>query len=219
MAELGSTGVDRTDGADGVRRTGPDGAVGGVDSSVTAFADEAPPPSLVWALRVLGVLVGFGAIVAVLMVIRSDELIRAWANGNPSAQRILERYGLEFLKHPPTYWPGTHTDYTGARAPHFVAPAITLFVVLASLVGVIAIFLRNGFEWARVCLTMIIFFASVASIGGIRTDPPFLFVILAIVAIALGTAAAVLMWLPPSTRYIHPHARDELVELRERLHR
>lgn len=210
MAEVESTGVTRAEGAG-------DSGGAAAELAATAFADEARPASLVWALRLLGVLVAFGAIVAVLMVIRSDDLIRAWADGNPSAKRILERYGLEFLKHPPAYWPGTHTDYTGARAPHFVAPAITLYVVLASLVGVLAIFLRNGFEWARIVLTLIIFFAAVASAGGILTGPPALFVILPIIAIALGVSIIAFMWLPTTTRYIHPHARGELVELRERL--
>lgn len=190
----------------------------GAGSAETAFADERRPVSLVWALRLLGVLVAFGALVALLMVIRSDELVRSWAEGNASAKRILDRYGLEFLKHPPAHWPGTTTEYTGARAPHFIAPAITLFGVLAGLVGVLAVFLRTGFEWARVCLTVIIFFAAVASVGGIRTDPPFLFVLLAIVAIALGVAVIALMWLPATTRYIHPRAAEEIADLREHLH-
>lgn len=193
QADLGGTGVDADD-----------SRADQADAAEAAFADEERPASLVWALRLLGVLVLFGAIVAVLMVVRSDDLIRAWADGNPSAKRILDRYGLEVLKHPPATWPGTDTDYTGARAPHFVAPALTLFAVLASLVAVLSVFVRNGFEWARICLTAIIFFAAVASIGGIRTGPPFLFEILPIVAIALGLAVIVLLWLPATTRYIHP---------------
>lgn len=183
-----------------------------------AFANEQRPASLVWALRILGILVAFGALVALLMVLRSNDLVRAWAEGNPSAKRILDRYGLEFLKHPPAHWPGTATAYTGARAPHFIAPAITLFAVLAGLVGVLAVFLRNGFEWARICLTVIIFFAAVASVGGIRTGPPFLFVLLSIVAIGLGVAIIVLMWLPATGRYIHPRASEEIADLREQLH-
>lgn len=203
-ADLGGTGVDaddsRTDQADVAEAEA-------AEAAEAAFADEERPASLVWALRLLAVLVLFGAIVAVLMVVRSDDLVRAWANGNPSAKRILDRYGLEVLKHPPATWPGTDTDYTGARAPHFVAPALTLFAVLASLVAVLAVFVRNGFEWARICLTAIIFFAAVASVGGIRTDPPFLFEILPVVAIALGLAVIVLLWLPATTRYIHPPRR------------
>lgn len=197
-ADLGSTGVDADDDRAERRR-----------AAAAAFADEERPASLIWALRLLGVLVVFGGIVVLLMVLRNDDLIRAWAEGNPSAKRILDRYGLEVLKHPPAAWPGTDTDYTGARAPHFVAPALTLFAVLASLIGVLCVFLRNGFEWARICLTAIIFFAAVATVGGIRTGPPFLFEILPILAIALGIAVVVLMWLPPTTRYIHPRARVE----------
>lgn len=201
-ADLGGTGVDaddnRTDQADAAQ------AAEAAEAAEAAFADEERPASLVWALRLLGVLVVFGAVVAVLMVVRSDDLIRAWADGNPSAKRILDRYGLEVLKHPPATWPGTDTDYTGARAPHFVAPALTLFTVLAVLVGVLSVFVRNGFEWARICLTAIIFFAAVASVGGIRTGPPLLFEVLPIVAIAIGLAVVVLLWLPATTRYIHP---------------
>jgi len=208
--ELGGGAAGRA----GIGHAGPE-----VDPEVDrAFADERRPASLVWALRLLGVLVAFGGVVALLMVLRSDDLVRAWAEGNSSARRILDRYGLEFLKHPPAHWPGTDTDYTGARAPHFIAPAITLFGVLAGLVGVLAVFLRNGFEWARICLTVIVFFAAVATVGGILTDPPFLFELLPIVAIALGAAVIVLMWLPATTRYIHPRAGEEIGELREHLH-
>lgn len=169
-------------------------------------ADEARPASLTWALRALLALIAFGAVVVALIVIRHDDLLRVWAEGNPSARRILETKGLEAIKHPGEY---------DIKPPHFVAPALTLYGVIASLVAVIMVYLRNGFEWARVVLTLLLAFTAVASIGGIMTGPPFLFVVLTVIEIAIGAVAVVFMWMPATTRYIHPRAGAEVERLRE----
>jgi hypothetical protein len=156
------------------------------------------PASLTWALRLIGVLVLFAGVVVLLMVLRNDDLIRAWAQGNPSAKRVLETEGIEALKHPATD--------NRVRAPHFIAPAVTLYGVLVGLIWVLSVFLRNGFEWARICLTVLLLFTAVASVGGILTGPPALFVVLTVIAIAIGVSALVLAWMPDTTRYIHPPA-------------
>lgn len=161
----------------------------------TADADEIPS-ALRWALRTIGLLVAFGAVVVLLIVLRVDDLVRSWAMGNDAARRILETQGLDALMHP--------DGENQVEAPHFIAPAVTLFGTLAALLGVLSVFLRNGFEWARVVISALVFFLAVAGVGAIQTGPPVLFSLLALGAIAIAVVLVVLMWLPSVSRYLHP---------------
>lgn len=175
------------------------------------LADELDPrpSSLTSALRLLAALVVFSGVVVVLVVIRHDDLLRSWAEGNPSARKILDTQGLEALKHPGQF---------DIKPPHFVAPALTLWGVVAGLLGVLAVFLRNGFEWARIATTVLLLMTAVASVGGILTGPPALFVVLTLVAIVIGIGVIVCLWMPATTRYIHPRGDAELERLREQAH-
>lgn len=186
--------------------TGPTGELAGVP-----LADEVDerPATLTWAVRLVGALIAFSAIAVLLVVLRHDDLLRSWAEGNPSARKILETQGLDALRHPGEF---------DIKPPHFIAPALTLWCVVAGLLAVLMVFLRNGFEWARVVTTITMLVTAVASIGGIRTDPPVLFVILTIVAIVIGVAAIVCLWMPATTRYIHPRGDEQLARLRETAH-
>ncbi len=149
------------------------------------------------ALRALTALVVIGGIAVVFVIVFHDSLIRAWAETNPSVRHLLHTQGLEAVKH------GV------VRPPHLVAPAITFFVVIAGLLWVMAMFLRNGFEWSRIGITVLLLFSCFANVGAIRTSLPALFVVCSIVAMAVGATAIVLMWLPSSTRYIHPRASTD----------
>lgn len=166
---------------------------------VAALAAEPVPREMSWAIRMIIGLIVFSAVVVVVMVLRSDDLIRAWAEGNASAKRILETEGLDALINPP--------NDNRVSAPAFIAPAITLFGVMASMLGVLAVFLRNGFEWARITITFLVFISAVASVGGILTGPPVVISVLTGIAIAIAAALLVVMWLPANTRYIHPPHR------------
>jgi hypothetical protein len=152
------------------------------------------PVELTRALRALAALVVVGGVTVVLIVIFHDSLIRSWAEGNPATRHLLRTEGLAAVK------AGT------VRPPHFVAPALTMYVVIVSLLWVLGQFLRNGFEWGRIGITVLLLCTAVASVGAILTDPPVLFTVCTIVAIVVGIGALVLMWLPPVTRYIHPPA-------------
>ena len=177
-----------------VVREDPDEAI-----EVAALAAEPVPREMTWAVRLIIGLIAFSAVVVLVMVLRSDDLVRAWAEGNDSAKRILETEGLDALINPPTE--------NRVSAPAFIAPAITLFGVMAAMLGVLTVFLRNGFEWARIVITFLVFIASVASVGGILTGPPVIISVLTAIAIALVAALLVVMWLPANTRYIHPPHR------------
>ncbi|HVX53984.1 hypothetical protein [Nocardioides sp.] len=154
------------------------------------------PVELTRALRALAALVAVGGITVLLIVIFHDSLIRSWAEGNPATRHLLRTEGLAAVK------AGT------VRPPHFVAPALTMYVVIASLLWVLGAFLRNGFEWGRIGITVLLVFTAVASVGAVLTEPPALFVVCTFVAMAIGIGSLVLMWLPPVTRYIHPPAAE-----------
>jgi hypothetical protein len=149
------------------------------------------PPSLILALRLLAVLVLLGAVTVVLIVLMQDSLIRAWAEGNPAAREILETRGLEAVKE------------GSVQPPHFIPVAITLYVVLAGLVAVLGVFLSNGFEWARLGITVLLFFSAVAGVAGLRVGQPLTFDVCTIVCLAFFAAVMVPLWHPDTTAYIH----------------
>lgn len=152
------------------------------------------PVELTRALQALAALVVVGGITVLFVVLFRDSLARAWAEGNPATRHLLRTQGLAAVR------AGT------VKPPHFVAPAVTLYVVMLGLLWVLSQFLRNGFEWGRIGITLLLLGSAVASVGAILTDPPALFVVCTIVAMITGVTSLVFMWLPPVTRYIHPSA-------------
>lgn len=149
------------------------------------------PASLNLALRMLWLLVAAGFVAVLLIILRTDDLIRAWAMGNPAVKEVLETRGLKAVKE------------GSVAPPHFVPVAITLYVVVAGLVSVLGVFLRNGFEWARVGITVTLAFGIFASVGGFRVGQPVLFVVWACVCLVIVAALMVPMWHPATTAYIH----------------
>ena len=150
------------------------------------------PVELTYALRALAALVVVGGLTVLCVVLFRDSLAEAWAKGNPATRELLADGGIDAVRN------GT------VKPPHFVAPALTLYVVMLGLLWVLSAFLRNGFEWGRIGITVLLLGSAIASVGAILTAPPVLFVVCTAIAIVIGVAALVLMWLPPVTRYIHP---------------
>jgi hypothetical protein len=148
------------------------------------------PSSVVRAMRLNWLLLVLGAFTTALTVVLNDALIRAWAQGRSDMRRILETQGLQAIK-------------DGAvRPPAFVPVAIVLFIVVALLVWMLVVFLGHGVGWARWSLTLLLFFTGVATVAGIRTGPPTIFVVLASVSIAVAAVAIVLLWHPDTSRYV-----------------
>lgn len=167
--------------------------------------DQVRPASLQWSLRLLGGLVLFGGVVVVVMVVRHDDLIRAWAQGNPSARLVLQTQGIDALKDVPE---------GKTQPPAFITPAIVLYVTLTLLFWVLSRFLKNGFELARMAISAMLLVVIICAIGGALTGPPPLFVGATVVGIAIALACGVLMWLPSSSRYIHPNVEARMARLR-----
>jgi hypothetical protein len=104
------------------------------------------PVSVTRARQLLAALVALGAVVTVLIVVLHDQLIRSWAEGRPDMRRVLRTEGLDAVKNGEVH------------VPAFVPVALVLFVVVAGLIWVLTAFLRGGYNWARIALTLTLFF-------------------------------------------------------------
>ena len=134
------------------------------------------PRSLTNAILVLSGLVALSGLTALLTVVLRDELVRRWN-----------------LDHPTT---GT------VQPPDFVPVAIVLFVVFALLAGVLVMFVRDGHNWARLSLSALVVFMSVATLAGLRTDPPPLFLVLAVLSVVLDLALLFFLWHRDTGTYV-----------------
>ena len=144
--------------------------------------DEYHPASLTWAMRLLAALVALGAVVTVLIVVLRDQLIRSWAQGRPDMRKVLRTRGLDAVKN------------SEVHVPAFIPVALVLFVVIALLIWVLAAFLRGGYGWARVALTLTLFFLAVGTVAGLRTGAPATFVVLAVASFPVEATAAYFLW-------------------------
>ena len=134
------------------------------------------PRSVTRATWVLLGLVALSALTAVLTVVMRDDLVRSWADGR--------------------------VDTGTVRPPEFVPVAIVLFFVFAALAGVLIAFLRGGHNWARLSLTGLVAFMGLATLAGLRTNPPVLFLGLSIVSVALDLALLFFLWHRDTNAYI-----------------
>jgi len=140
------------------------------------------PVSVTRAGQLLAALVALGAVVTLLIVVLRDQLIRAWAEGRPDTRKVLRTRGLDAVKD------------GDVHVPAFIPVALVLFVVVALLIWVLAAFLRGGYGWARVALTVTLFFLAVGTIGGLRTGAPVTFMVLSVASFPIEAAAAYFLW-------------------------
>lgn len=166
------------------------------EESVLTERGGARPGSVLLAIRMHVLLILIGAVAVVLAVVLNDELIRSWAMGRPDMRRVLETQGLEAIKD------------GDVRPPAFIAPSITLFVVVALLLWMLLLFFANANGWARLALTALLFFAAVSTIAGIRTDPPGIFVVLMIGSMVVEVVAVAFLWHPDTNRFLRSAVPD-----------
>ena len=148
------------------------------------------PASLAWATRMLAAIVALGAVVTVLIVVLRDQLIRSWAEGRRDTRRVLRTQGLDAVKNGEVH------------VPAFVPVALVLFVVVALLIWVLTAFLRGGYNWARVSLTVTLFFLAVGTIAGLRTGAPATFMVLSVASFPLEAAAVYFLWHKDTSAYL-----------------
>ena len=134
------------------------------------------PGSVTRATWVLLGLVALNGLTAVLTFVMRDDLVRSWASGR--------------------------VDTGTVQPPEFVPVAIVLFFVFAAIAGVLVAFLRGGHNWARLSLTGLVAFMGLATLAGLRTNPPALFLVLSIVSVVLDLALLFFLWHRDTNAYI-----------------
>jgi hypothetical protein len=149
------------------------------------------PGSVVNAMRCLGVLTVLMGLGTLLTVLLQDDLVEAWAEGNPGAREILREGGIEALK------------ASSISLPAFVPVVVVMFVVVLVLLAVLRVFFREGYEWARVSLAgMGLLIGLAAGLIAFRESPPAVFVVLCVVTILVDLAFLALLAHPDTTEFV-----------------
>ena len=140
------------------------------------------PTAVTRSIQALVALMVLSAMTTALMALMRNRLILSWATSRP----------------------GRLDDYRdgAVRPPAFVPVAIVLFVVVAALIAVLLVYLRNGEGWARLCLSALVVFTAVATIGALVTTPPAEFVVLAYASLVIEAVALGCLWHPTTSAYL-----------------
>ena len=112
--------------------------------------------------------VAMTGLTALMTVVLKDELVRAWA--------------------------ADRSDAGAVEPPAFVPVAVTMFVVVALLAVVLVSFFREGHNWARILLSALVVMVGIATFAILRTNPPALFLAVAIVSLVIDLAAVGALW-------------------------
>jgi hypothetical protein len=113
--------------------------------------------------------VALAGLATVLTIVFKDELVDSWAADRADAG-------------------GTVTP------PAFVPVAVTMFIVVAMLTLVVLAFFWQGYEWARVLLSLIALVLAAATLSVLRTNPPTLFLVVAIASLVVDVLAVAALW-------------------------
>ena len=112
-----------------------------------------------------------GALTVVLTAVLRDDLVLSWARGHRSAVDVLERQGLDCL-----------IEEQPIAVPQFFPVAAVLFVTMAMLVAVLMVFFRRRPPLGARVPAVLVVMTAVATISGIRVEPPQVFVVLGALA-------------------------------------
>lgn len=91
-------------------------------------------------------------------------------------------------------WAADRVDVGSVAPPAFVPVAVTMFFVVAMLTFVVLAFFRQGYEWARVLLSLIAIVLALATLAVLQTSPPTLFLVVAAVSLLVDVAAVGALW-------------------------
>lgn len=147
------------------------------------------PGSITNALRNLIALVVVSGMAVLLTWLQHDEVVRAWAKGNSSAQEILASGGMAALRE-------------SAIVPKFVPLALVSFIVFVVLVGVLGAFLVDGHGWSRLVLTATSFFGVLVASLGLNHGLPTAFVIVSALFFVLSLTLVFFLWRKDTSTYL-----------------
>jgi hypothetical protein len=126
------------------------------------------PAMVTGAIWLAAGVVAAAGVTALMTAVFKDELVSAWA--------------------------ADRSDAGSVEPPAFVPVAITMFVVIALLAVVLVSFFREGHNWARVLLSAVVVLVAIATFAILRTNPPALFLSVAVVSLLVDVAAVVALW-------------------------
>jgi hypothetical protein len=149
------------------------------------------PRSVELAIRATWALVLVVALLVVLLAVFSDEVIGAWASGHEGAREVFDQGGRQGL------------ERAGFAPPSFLPVAVTMLVVGAMLVWVLAAVLRQGHRWGQLGLFALVLGSTYVSIAlGFVLTPPPVFVVVGVVSLLVEGVAAVCLWHPDTRRFL-----------------
>lgn len=129
---------------------------------------EQRPASVTLAIRMLMGLMALAGLATVLVVVLRDEVTRTLAAGR-----------------------STDADL---QPLSFVPVVVVLFIVFAGLLLVLVPFFRVGHNWARFSIAGLVAFVALTALAGMRTDPPTVFLVLAVVSLLIDAALMFFLW-------------------------
>lgn len=162
-----------------------------MSTDVDVDRDGGAPAAHRLSLVLLGAFLGLGLLTVALVALLRRRLVLNWAEGNRVAREIVAERGLDYL-----------IEERPIAVPQFFAVSATLFVTVAALLVVLAMFYAHGHHWARVCLTVLLVMTGIATGSGLRVEPPLVFLALSYLAIALVVALLVTMWHPSTSEHL-----------------
>lgn len=136
------------------------------------------PASVSRALALIWALVAVLVVMTVLAVVFADDLVAATGMG------------------------GARTADDTRVSPSFTPVVVTMVVCLGSTTLVFMSFLKGGHNWARHCLAVLLLGAAIATLAALRTGPPTIFVVGAVVMLLLEAALVACLYHPDTGRYV-----------------
>ena len=140
------------------------------------------------ALQTLVALCVAVGVVTLLVWVYREDLVLAWAEGNPGARAILRDGGLEAVE-------------ANLIVPGFVPVVLTSYLVFLMLVWVFAVFFWGGFTWGRVCLVTVALFGIFLAVLAVASGIPTLFEVLCGAVVVLCGVHLFFLLHPQTTRW------------------
>ena len=158
----------------------------------TPSAPSTPVPrSIELAIRATWGLVLVMALLVVLLWVFRDDVIGDWASEHEGAREVFDQGGREAL------------ERAGYAPPSFLPVAVTMLVVGAMLVWVLAAVLRLGWRWGQLGLFALLLVSAYITVAlGFVLGPPPVFVAVAVVSLLVEGVAVVCLWHPDTLAFL-----------------
>lgn len=149
------------------------------------------PRSVDLAVRAAWALVGVMGLTVVLMAVFYDDLVGAWASHHVGAREAFAQGGRAEL------------ERAGFAPPSFLPVGVTMLVVGAMIVWVLAAFLRLGYRWGQLGLCALMLGCGYVSIAlGFVLAPPPVFVAAAVLSLVVAGVAVLCLWHPDTRAHV-----------------